>query len=200
MCAGSQTRIDFMTDAQTRGRRTLILISLLFAVPIALAMYLYFSGSTWVPASTTAHGVLINPPRQLSDTQLSPGDEEARFRKTWALVVLAEDSCARACNDALTNIRQVRLSLGPKMTRMQTIFLPGNDAAIETSLQTGHPKLVIVSPQTAKEFRNVIGPYEDGEIFLVDPLGNLMMRYPPGTGMGDIREDIAHLFKLSGIG
>jgi hypothetical protein len=189
-----------MTDAQTKGRRTLIMISLLFAVPIVLAMYMYFEGSSWVPASSTAHGELINPARPLSDTQLIPDDDEARFRKTWALVVLAEDSCASACADALIDIRQVRLSLGPKMTRMQTIFLPGGETAIASVAQAEHPKLVIVSPETANEFRDVIGPYEDGEIFLVDPLGNLMMRYPQGTGMGDIREDIAHLFKLSGIG
>ena len=35
---------------------------------------------------------------------------------------------------------------------------------------------------------------------MVDPLGNLMMCYPASTGMGDIREDVAHLLKLSGIG
>ena len=55
-------------------------------------------------------------------------------------------------------------------------------------------------PEVSGEIREIIGSYENAEIFMVDPLGNLMMRYAPGTDMGDVRKDIAHLFKLSGIG
>jgi hypothetical protein len=57
-----------------------------------------------------------------------------------------------------------------------------------------------VDPGNSKEIRNIVGAYKNGEVFLVDPLGNLMMSYPAGSGMGDIRTDVTHLLKLSGIG
>ena len=188
-----------MSNAQQEGRRTLIIISLLFISPIIIAVYMYFGGSSWVPGTSTEHGELIKPPRTLPDTPIRGQDDQ--FRKIWSLVVVADKSCDADCITALEHIRQIRLSLGPKMTRMQTVFLPASETAIAPVLLNGeHPKLIVVPPEVNGEFREIIGPYENAEIFMVDPLGNLMMRYAPGTGMGDIRKDIAHLYKLSGIG
>jgi hypothetical protein len=186
-----------MTEAQQKGRRTLILISLLFALPIVGAMYMYYSG-TAVPVNNTQHGALISPPRLLPDTALS--DQSESFRKIWSLVVLADQTCDALCLAALENIRQIRLSLGPKLPRLQTVFLPAAETAIRSELEAEHPKLIVVMPEVSGEIRAAFSDAIDGEVFLVDPLGNLMMQYPPGTGMSDIRKDIAHLFKLSGIG
>jgi hypothetical protein len=188
-----------MTDAQTRGRRTLVLIALLFATPIFVAMYMYYSSSALNPVDSSAFGELITPPRPLPEMSLL-ADDDASLRKLWALIVLADKDCDSACNDALVHIRQIRLSLGPKMSRLQTVFLPAQNMAIADDLQTRHPKLIIASPDHSADIRAIIGAYEPGEIFIADPLGNLMMSYPPGTDMGDIRKDIAHLLKLSGIG
>ena len=188
-----------MNDARTQGRRTLLLISLLFTIPIVSAMYMYFSG-TAVPVTSNEHGEFISPPRLLPENPLSTTDAEKRFRKIWSLIVLADKDCDAGCVASLEKIRQVRLSLGPKMTRMQTVFLPASSAAISTELEAEHPVLIIVNPAQSASIRETVGSYENGEIFLADPLGNLMMRYPQDAEMGDIRLDIAHLFKLSGIG
>jgi hypothetical protein len=179
-----------MNDAQAKGRRTLILICLLFTVPIVGAMYMYHSGSA-VPVTSTVKGNLITPPRLLP---------EQTFRKVWSLVVVSGAECDTTCLGSLENIRQIRLSLGPKMTRMQTIFLPGSPAAVRLELTGEHPKLMVVKPENSITIREFIGPFNNGQIFMVDPLGNLMMSYPAGTDMGDIRKDVAHLLKLSGIG
>lgn len=187
-----------MNEAQSRGRRTLILISLMFIVPIVSAMYMYFSGVTWQPTGSTEHGRLITPPYTLSEETLNETGDS--FRKIWSLVVLTGDTCDTVCVTALENIRQVRLSLGPKMPRMQTVLLPSGNTAILAEFAAEHPKLIAVEPDQAAGFRATIGAYENGEVFMVDPLGNTMMRYEPGTSMGDIRKDIAHLFKLSGVG
>ncbi len=189
-----------MSEAQSKGRKTLLLISFLFTFPIAVAIYMYFSNSAWVPGTSTEHGELITPPYELPDTQLLSADPEARFRKAWALIVLADQACDESCVTALEYIRQIRLSLGPKMTRMHTVYLPASNTAVRSEFATEHPKLMVIDPQVSAEIRGIIGDYSNGEVFLVDPLGNVMMRYAPGTGMGDIRKDIYHLFKLSGIG
>ena len=189
-----------MNDAQRKGRRTLLVIAGLFTFPIVVAMYMYFTNSTFIPGMSTEHGEFITPPRSLPDTQLSATDPQARFRKTWALLVLADQRCDSTCIEALEHIRQIRLSLGPKMTRLNTVYLPGASTAVPVELAEEHPKLIVVDPANSAEIRSIIGTYSNGEIFMVDPLGNLMMRYAPDTGMGDIRKDVAHLFKLSGIG
>jgi len=46
----------------------------------------------------------------------------------------------------------------------------------------------------------VTGPLAPGEIVLADPLGNLVLRYPAGTGMKGIHGDLKHLLKISTIG
>lgn len=179
-----------MNDAQAKGRRTLILIALMFALPIVGAMYMYFS-DTAIPVANTAKGELIDPPVQLS---------EDTFKKVWTLLVASGNECDQTCLDSLISIRQVRLSLGPKMTRMQTVFLPGDAAAIRPGMTNDFPKLIVVKPDWSQQTRAEMGAFDNGQIFLVDPLGNMMLSYPAETDMGDIRKDVAHLLKLSGIG
>lgn len=185
-----------MNDAQAKGRRTLILIALMFALPIAASMYLYFTG--WQPPGSTTNGELITPPQPLPELQINQAGAE--FREVWSLVVLTGDDCPVECNQALNNIRQIRLSLANKMMRMQMVLIPVGENATATVPLAEHPKLIISEPAAAAEFHEAFGPYQNGEIFMVDPFGNLMMRYAPGTSMGDIRKDIGHLLKLSTIG
>ena len=192
-----------MNDAQKKGRRMLVLISLLFILPIISAMYMYFSG-TAVPVASNEHGEFITPPRMLPEITLNTSVPEKQFRDVWSLLVLANNDCDATCLASLGKIRQVRLSLGPKMPRMQTVFIPAESATLsaelETELSTNHPVLIVVAPEQSGIIHATAGPYENGEMFLVDPLGNLMMRYRQDAGMGEIREDITHLLKLSTIG
>jgi hypothetical protein len=189
-----------MTDSQTRGRLTLLLITALFVTPIIVAMFLYFGDTEWRPAQSTQKGTLITPPIVLPEDSFAAAPEDLRFREVWSLVVMAGERCDAICVEALEHIRQIRLSLGPKMTRMQTVYLPGAPAAIAPLDLAEFPKLLIIDPADSLALRELMTNPDNGEIFLVDPLGNVMMSYPPGTSMGDVRKDLGHLFKLSGIG
>ena len=188
-----------MTNNQTRGRLTLLAIAVIFALPIATAVYFYFSDDGWRPGDNIQHGDLITPPRGLPDTALVT-DSEAALREVWSLVVLTGDSCDQACRDALVKIRQSRLWLGPKINRLQTVLLPADAAALESTTAAEHPKLIVGEPRLTAEIRRVIGSYNNGQIFLVDPFGNMMMSYKPGADMGDIRKDLGHLLRISNIG
>ncbi len=189
-----------MTSTQTRGRLTLLAIAALFALPILAAMYFYFADDGWRPGDKTQHGDLISPPLTLSDQPLTSGDSAPRFRDVWSLVVLADTQCDDICVDALVKIRQVRLWLGPKINRMQTVLLPADSAALPEAVRAEHPKLIIADPSLSQGARKVIGSYNNGQIFMVDPLGNVMMSYKPGVDMGDIRKDIGLLLRISNIG
>lgn len=187
-----------MTETKTRGRLTLLLISAIFFAPILLAMYLYFSDVEWRPATGTQKGNLVLPPVTLPDIALN--SDEARFREVWSLVVLSDGNCDATCIEALEHTRQIRLSLGPKMTRMQVVLLPLETTTAESISTTEFPRLVISDISPSGAIHELVKSWRNGEIFLVDPLGNLMMSYPPGTEMGDIRKDLGHLLKQSTIG
>ena len=187
-------------NKQTQGRLILLAIAAAFALPIAFAMYFYFSDSGWRPGEVTHRGVLLNPPRTLSDRALNDDPSPARFREVWTLVVPADRECDTVCADALLKVRQLRRWLGPKITRMQMVFAPADANALTPELEAEHPRLILPSAGALAEIRPVIGDYSNGDIFLVDPFGNIMMLYPSGSDMGDIRLDLGHLLKLSTIG
>lgn len=185
---------------QRKGQLTLLLIALVFFLPMAGAMYLYLSDIEWRPAESTVKGDLILPPRPLPDSPITPDTSPQLFREVWSMLVLSDGPCDAVCQEALVHMRQVRLSLGPKMTRIQTVYLPATDGALPDGFLAEHPALIIGLPEATDALRTAIGGFENGEIYLVDPFGNLMMRYPPGADMSSIRADIKHLFELSRIG
>lgn len=189
-----------MSNEQARGRFTLLLISAIFFTPILLAMYLYFSDSTWRPSESTQRGELVTPPIQLPDESFAATDGDFQFRETWSLLVPAGDQCDSECATTLEHVRQIRLSLGPKMTRLQNVFVPTSTAPAGAIDRTLFPKLIISNPEAAALIHERIGDWQNGQFFLVDPLGNLMMSYAPGTEMADVRKDLGHLLKISEIG
>lgn len=187
-------------DKQTRGRLTLLAIAAAFALPIAAAVFFYFGDTGWRPGGETQRGMLVSPPRTLSDRALNDSEPAPQFREVWSLVVPAGEECDSVCIDALDKVHKVRQWLGPKMTRMQTVFVPARSDVLTPELAALNPLLIVPSENAIAEIRPVIGRYNNGDIFLVDPFGNIMMLYPTGSDMGDIRKDLGHLFKLSTIG
>jgi hypothetical protein len=189
-----------MINQQLRGRLVLLTISALFILPILAAAWLYFGSSAWRPAAQSQHGKLVTPPVELPDTVFESNTGPFRFREVWTLVVFADGQCDAMCVETLEHIRQIRLSLGPKMPRLQTVFLPRETSAIDALDLSAFPKLLIGEPAANKAVMERLGRWDNGQMFLVDPLGNLMMSYAPGTSMSDVRADLGHLFTLSGIG
>jgi hypothetical protein len=187
-------------NKQTQGRLILLAIAAAFILPIIAAVYLYFSPSGWRPGSYTQYGTLIQPPVTLPATPLLADADAPILREVWSMLVVAPETCDTACEAALIKIRQIRLALGPKMTRMQTVLLTRNAQVLKAELQAEHPRLVITEPGSAAAVLPLIPAYNDGEVLLVDPFGNLMMRYPATADMGGIRKDLGQLLKLSTIG
>jgi hypothetical protein len=86
------------------------------------------------------------------------------------------------------------------MPRLQTLYLPAQHTEIPQNILEEHPALNIIEPQRSENMREIVGEFTNGEVFIIDPLGNLMMRYTPEATMSDIRKDLGQLLKLSGIG
>jgi hypothetical protein len=176
-----------------RGRRQLWLVALVFFLPLAAAMWLYFS-SGWRPPSGAQHGMLIDPPRALPSQAL---------RGRWSLVLLHAGPCGTGCVAALEEMGRVRLALDKDIPRVRRVLL--HDGACCESLPVLAETDVLAVAAAGEEgaaLRALFPPVGGGTaaIYIVDPHGNLVMGYPSaGAGRG-LLKDLERLLRLSRIG
>jgi cytochrome oxidase Cu insertion factor (SCO1/SenC/PrrC family) len=194
-----------------RARRMLILLALLFIAPVATAFLLYYGGS-WRPEGETHHGTLANPPRLLPEASLPSargGATRADFlRRQWTLLYVGAGSCDARCRQALYEMRQVRLSLNQNMDRVQRVFLYTGDCCEHRWFSTEHAGLIAanVDGEPGRRLLDAVAGVEGervmsaGRIYVVDPLGNLVLSYEPGAEPKGMIADLKRLLKLSHIG
>jgi hypothetical protein len=184
--------------APARGKRPLLVVMLiLFAAPLAAAFWLYY-GSSWRPSVRTNHGELIEPAVALGESA------PVALTGKWSLVVIGtgESGCDAECRSALAYARQTWLSLAQLSPRVRRILLAGSGCCDSAYLLREHAGLVAVpaaGPEAAPLLRAFPEPHH-GEIFIVDPLGNLMMRYDVRQDPKGLRLDLKKLLELSHIG
>jgi len=194
-------------ELRLRNLRTLALLGALFFLPLALAFWTYY-GTGWRPASHVNHGELITPPRELPLVTLPPAiDGEAvparLFHRKWSLVYVGNGSCDPACRQALYVMRQARLALNNQMTRVERVFLVtggGCDRPFLTSEHAGLAVLDATSEAGGRLLASFPPEARDQALFVVDPLGNLMMRYDVRRDPKGLLEDLQKLLRLSHIG
>lgn len=199
-------------EAQLRARnlRTLALLAGLFLVPLALAFCTYY-GSDWRPGRTVNHGVLITPARPLPEVTLAqalpprapevPG--AALPHGKWSLVYIGSGACAADCREALFVMRAARLALNNDLTRVTQVFLVTEDCCARELLARDYAGVrVLDASGVAAEALLRAFPNEERAhtLFIVDPLGNLMMRYDARQNSRGLLEDLQKLLRLSHIG
>ena len=193
-----------MTDLNKGGRLQLILIGAVFIGPFALAWLLYDPDGGWTPEGSTAHGELIAPVKLVPDENLSvPRDEQdSPYPGIWTLAHAGNGACDETCEKSLYKTRQVRKSLGKEDRRVQRIFFLTDAIPLDPAIAGHHPGLKVHGADQALtvEFIRAIEPYDTRDIYLIDPLGNLIMRFTPDTGMKDMFKDLKKLLKVSQIG
>jgi cytochrome oxidase Cu insertion factor (SCO1/SenC/PrrC family) len=180
-----------------------------FFAPLALAFILYY-GLGVRPHGTTNKGDLIHPPVPLPEVALpGPADQTLAadaLRGKWSMVYIGDGACDERCREALTLMRQTRLALGDDMARVQRVFLVSGNCCDHTYLEAEHSGLLLAridnsAGQTLLEtFPDAAQAATLGRIYLVDPLGNLMMKYEPDAPRKGMLEDLKKLLKLSHIG
>jgi hypothetical protein len=182
-----------------------ILIAVACLGPYALAVFSYY-----VPSYVTERK-LANPERTLLPHPVPlpavslriPGGgttspDWARHR--WSLVYARVSPCAGQCAWDLARLTEVHLALGRNSIRVQRVLL----LADETFRMTGDPGLVVGYLDAERDALLVraLGPelLQEGRIFVVDPLGNLVVSYPPAPNQELLLEDLERLLDVSRIG
>ena len=180
---------------QARSRRTLVLLACLFFVPLLVATLLYQSG--FGPQGRVNHGTLVDPARPLPAGALVPGK--------WNLVLVAPQ-CDQACGDAIHRTRQIRLLLKKDADRVVRVLLTTDPAAsLPASARdagTGLLKLALTTPNAVQlESALTAAAGNHGlRLYLVDPLGNLVLQYHRGFENAGLLKDLKKLLGLSSIG
>ena len=197
-----------MSDGRqaAQSRRKLLLLAAVFFAPIAASFLLYYGG-VWRPQGNTNKGELLQPPRPLPTTPLTLADGTPSkpnvLQGKWTWVYIGDGACDARCRMALADTRQARLLLAEKSTRVQRLFLASGQCCDLANLQAEHPGLIVakLDADLANLFKiDDIPPEQSGRIYLIDPLGNLMMSYGPDTPNMGLLDDIKKLLKLSHIG
>jgi hypothetical protein len=97
-------------------------------------------------------------------------------------------------------MRQVRLTTGKDQDRVERVWLLTNDQAPDPALIAQHPGLQVLRPQSAGADFGITDLFQPGHIFVVDPLGHVMMRFPLDVDPNRMKKDIARLLRASRVG
>jgi len=189
-----------LQEVRARNLRTVALLAVLFLIPLVAAFAMYYGGS-WRPAGSTNHGELIEPARPLPP--LDASYSATTFTHAWSLVYVGAGDCDESCHTALYVMRQTRLSLNNDMERVQRVFVATGSFGAREFLAREEAGLVVIIA-TGPEAQKLLQQFPDAQrthsIFVVDPLGNLMMRFDARANPRGLREDLVKLLKLSHIG
>lgn len=197
-----------MTEAPVpRGRLQLVLLALLFAAPLLLAMLFYFV-PTLQPTARTNYGAFIAPAQPLPELDWRDAAGEpvlrARLQGRWTLVYPLQGDCDAACEADLHDYRQTRLLLNEKRIRVQRALLSPEASrlpALQARLGEAHPDLLWLAPAAEGDAAYALFTgHPAGSVLLVDPLGNLMMAFPPRADLRKVLKDIKRLLRVSQIG
>ena len=190
----------------SRNLRTIAALAAVFLLPLIASFWMYY-GTDWRPTSTTNHGELLQPVRQVpaADLREANGDFAPAdlFREKWTLAYIGDGRCDETCRQALYFMRQTRLSLNNEMTRVSRVFLATSNCCDVEFLEREHAGLIAVDA-SGPEAGELLNTFPEGDrahsLFIVDPLGNLVMRYDIRDEPKGLLTDLKKLLKLSHIG
>ncbi len=173
-----------------KSRLSLILVLVAFILPVILAKLVL--DNHWYQGGVTNKGVLINKPVNYSTLGM-----ENPHKGLWQVIYMPPVNCNTQCQDRLYVIKQSHTALGKYRDRVTPVVMQSQAAMPETA--QGMPAM---APSSAMESQ-----LAGGEIVIVDPMGNLVMRYATVSGKDaqiaqgkDLLADLRKMLKLSRIG
>jgi cytochrome oxidase Cu insertion factor (SCO1/SenC/PrrC family) len=198
---------------QRRGRRQLLILASIFFVPLAVAFWLYYGAGGWAPHGSTNQGDLVNPAVPLPEATLMRPDGSAAapglLRGKWTIAFIGDGACDDRCRKALYLSRQTRIALNKDIDRVQRVFLATGPCCDNAFLATEHPDLTVVTLGANPGSQSLLAaipvyggvPVERaGRLYLIDPLGNLVLSYPADAPDKALLTDVRKLLRLSHIG
>ncbi|MBD5802916.1 hypothetical protein AZOA_23490 [Azoarcus sp. Aa7] len=187
--------------ARTRaGRRTLALLAFVCVLPVLASYFAYY---VWQPEGRANYGELLVP-ASLPDAALpgvagQPDVARKELEGRWTLLFAASAACDRTCADALYLMRQSRLAQGEEMERVARLWLVSDAATPAGELLAAHDGLRLARA-TPAWLAQLPAAERGRHVYLVDPRGSVMMRFPENAEPRRVIKDLQRLLKYSALG
>ncbi|MEI2615185.1 MAG: hypothetical protein V9G21_09105 [Methylotenera sp.] len=201
-----QTEEQFSPQQQRKGRVVLVLMLIFFVVPLLVVFLMY--KYNWMPSGTSV-GELVKPARLMRDVSQLKSDTGASIPNTfwkerWSIVYVTAD-CQKTCLDKLHDMRQLHVSLYKDMPRAQRVLITTMQDT--TAIKRDYPDLIVIN-QPSNQISTLMAAFEvndesvasSNRLYLVDPLGHLMMSYQPELPLAAVRKDVTRLLRFSWAG
>ena len=172
-----------------RGRLKLALLALFFLLPVGASWLVWWLDLA--PGAAGNYGTLL-PPKQA--TLPAAG----ALKGKWVLIQFDGGACNAGCERKLYFMRQVRRAQGREMERVARLWLL-TDAVQPSAQLVAAIEGTVVAPAPADAGFPAEGALTD-HLYLVDPLGNLMMRFPRDPDPARVIKDLQRLLKASSFG
>ena len=186
------------------GRWKMIAVLLVCAAPVIASYVTYY---VIRPEGRRNYGELIDPQRPLPALQAATLDGKPvdlrSLKGQWLLMSVSGATCDPACQQRLYFQRQMREALGKEKSRLDWIWLVNDGAAIDSRLQpalTTSTVLRVPNDALSQWLAPAAGQSLEEHIYLVDPLGNWMMRFPANmdaAGAAKAKRDLERLLRAS---
>ena len=184
-------------------RRSNLTLWLVLAVCVAPFLAAVVVQRYFPPSSRMNYGELIEPD-PLADIELPTVENKPYSLKTlrgkWVMVMVDSGDCPPACVSKLWKLRQLRLTQGKNMDRIERLWLVKDDASIRPDLHKDYAGTIMLRAgrDIIRSLPTKTDPVEN--IWIVDPLGNVMMRYGQDADPSRMKNDLIRLLKVSQIG
>ncbi|AZL66270.1 MULTISPECIES: hypothetical protein [Pseudomonas] len=191
--AAATSPLNVPEGRKARGRLQLLLILFVVLGPMILATSMY-KLQFWVPDGRNFHGVMIGNGQSRADIGIDAQDQR------WQLLVSAPQACAEDCRQLVYLARQIQVGLGRDASRASHALAAAQalDADYQAVLGREYPQLQRY-PLDSQRYQQQVG--EPGpQLWIVDPHGNLVLRYDAKVNGKKVLDDLRHLLKLSNIG
>jgi hypothetical protein len=198
-------------DVKKKNKLTIIFIIVMFISPLFLSWYVFNYTDFLEMRGMSNKGDLIIPPKTLDDLSLiDPLDNKRNdsLYGKWTMAYISE-TCDKKCMDNVYRMRQIHLAMDKHSLRVQKVLflIDQSPNELKESLINFKGQQVVDSKglnldDLLSNFKlnNSDNPIDANRLYIIDPLGNLMMSFSPDANPRDIYKDLKKLLRNSRIG
>lgn len=183
---------------RTGARVKLVLLLLLLASPFVSAYVAFYF---WRPHGSVNYGELMpTKPVPLPDLRDVSAGAGGAIKDKWVLLTVDSGQCDAACTHKLYLMRQVRATQGKHLERIARAYLiDDNDVPSDELMKQFDGTAFLRASPAILQALPAVGDLHS-HIYLVDPLNNLVLRYPPDPDTRGMIKDLTRLMTVSKLG
>jgi hypothetical protein len=189
--------------SKSNGRLKMLFILLVCATPVFVSYFMYYVVK---PEGRTNYGTLLTPPVDAGKVPVTVDGKPAALdalKGKWLMVTSGPSTCDATCVERLYLIRQVRETTGKEKDRVTQVWLVTDNNVPSKEITDAYPAVKIL--RIDDKALNAALPADAGQsikehIFVVDPLGNIILRFPAKPDPSKMKKDMSKLLRASRLG